>query len=182
MLGSLFPDAEHVFVKDDLASFPARVPSVRELHLSGKRVVVLSLPGGCTWTKNALAAQLAGYRSADADGSLSAAAVDAVLVICVNDGYVLDAWKRASGLAGARAFTFVADPFGTLTAALGLSLEEPDPELGPNRGKRAALFVADGVVRLREVSEAEGDPTGDEDHANSDAPQMLESIRTLGTT
>ncbi len=69
-----------------------------------------------------------------------------------------------------------------MTAALGLSLAEPDPELGPNRGKRAALFVADGVVRLREVSEAEGDPTGDEDHANSDAPQMLESIRTLGTT
>ena len=27
MLGSLFPDAEHVFVKDDLASFPVPTDS-----------------------------------------------------------------------------------------------------------------------------------------------------------
>lgn len=85
----------------------------------------------------------------------------------------MQAWKESRGLAGSELTTFVADPYGLLTAALGLTLADPDAELGPHRGKRAALFVADGTVLHLEVSEAEGDPTGDNDHANTSAEHML---------
>ena len=89
------------------------------------------------------------------------------------------AWKKDSGLAGSEVTEFVADPFGKLTAALGLSLPEPDAELGPNRGKRAALLVCDNIVRHVEVSEAEGDPTGDECNGNSSAEHMLQLAAKL---
>ena len=90
----------------------------------------------------------------------------------------MQAWKKVEGLAGSD-LEFVADPFGSLTAALGLALAIPDAELGPNRGKRAALFVANGVIKHREVSEADGDPTGDEHNANSSAEHMLSIAATF---
>ena len=91
----------------------------------------------------------------------------------------MQAWKESRGLKGSEMTTFVADPFGKLTAALGLTLADADPELGPNRGKRAALLVADGIVRHLEVSEFEGDPTGDNDYANSSAEHMLAVAKGL---
>ena len=62
----------------------------------------------------------------------------------------MQAWKAERGLQA----WFVGDPFGKLLGALDLLLPEPDPELGPGRSKRAALFVDHGIVRLREVSVA----------------------------
>jgi peroxiredoxin len=78
------------------------------------------------------------------------ARVRRVVVVCANDGYVMQAWKAERGLQA----WFVGDPFGKLLGALDLLLPEPDPELGPGRSKRAALFVDHGIVRLREVSVA----------------------------
>ena len=62
---------------------------------------------------------------------------------------------------------------------LGLTLAEPDAELGPNRGKRAAMVVVDGVIRYMEISEAPDDPTGDGCNANTSAEQMLRTAATI---
>ena len=111
-------------------------------------------------------------------GAAEAAGVDCIIILCVNDGYVMQAWKQSRGLAGSELIVFLADPFGKLTAALGLTLPEPDAELGPHRGKRAALYVSDGVVRHIEISEAEGDPTGDNHKTNTSALHMLEIAKS----
>lgn len=98
----------------------------------------------------------------------------------MNDGYVMQGWKQSRGLAGSELMVFLADPFGKLTSALGLNLPEPDAELGPLlRGQRAAMLVIDGVVRHMEISDPNGDPSGDHSKLNTSALHMLEVAKGL---
>jgi peroxiredoxin len=114
------------------------------------------------------------------EGAAVVAGVDCVVILCVNDGYVMQGWKQSRGLAGSELIVFLADPFGKLTSALGLNLPEPDAELGPLlRGQRAAMLVIDGVVRHMEISDPNGDPSGDHSKLNTSAPHMLEVAKGL---
>lgn len=77
---------------------------------------------------------------------------------------------------------FMADPTSALTVALGLKLDHPGPvaKLGPNRCKRHACYVVDGVIRALEVSEKEDDPAGDDFPESSSIDNMLAVIEALG--
>lgn len=127
-----------------------------------------------------------------------------VYVVCVNDGAVMAAWKKDQGLAGSDLIEFAADTHATLTDALGLQLTgtpATNPNLagtpyadaagmpplapgGPNnvlgyhskRSKRAAMFVADGVVKAMAIAEAPDDPAGDDRPQVSCIENMLELI------
>ena len=59
--------------------------------------------------------------------------------------------------------TFLGDPTGAFTKAVGMGMDHPGPNgvLGVGRCKRFAMVVEDSVVKAVEVSEAEGDPAGD---------------------
>ena len=85
-----------------------------------------------------------------------------VLVFCVNDGAVMQAWAKDQGIGGSM-ITFLADTTCAFTRAVGMVLDHPGPmgALGTPRCKRFVLVVDDGVVTHVEVSEAEGDPAGD---------------------
>lgn len=114
--------------------------------------------------------------------------VDEVIIFCVNDGAVMDAWAKDQGVdqSSKGLLTMMGDPTSTLTAALGMQLAHPGPQGKGlvNRCKRFALYAENGVVKSLQVSEGPG-PKGEEDPAGDDfpeascAPNMLKEIRAL---
>ena len=53
--------------------------------------------------------------------ALKALGIDEVIVYCVNDGAVMDAWAKDQKLEGNKFITMMGDPSGALTSALGVS-------------------------------------------------------------
>ena len=113
--------------------------------------------------------------------------IDEVIIYCVNDGAVMDAWAEDQGVDQKGGFlTLMGDPSGEVTRALGMTLSHPGPmsKLGYERCKRFALYIEDGTIKIVRV--AEGGPTGQEDPAGDDfpeetlAPAMIAAIAGLG--
>lgn len=100
-----------------------------------------------------------------------------MLVYCVNDGAVMQAWAKDQGIEGSM-LQFVADPNSELTAALGMELTDPGPvgKLGPARTKRFGMYIDDGEIKTINISEAPGDPAGDDDPSSSCVDNMLAGI------
>jgi len=109
--------------------------------------------------------------------ALKAKGIDEVLVYCVNDGAVMEAWAKDQGVAGSM-ITFLADTRCEFTKALDLVLDHPGPMgvLGNPRSKRFAIYADDGVIKHLAVSEAADDPAGDADPSASCVEAMLEAI------
>ena len=63
----------------------------------------------------------------------------------MNDQFVMDAWKKASGAEGK--VEFLADGSGDFAKAIGLSLDASANGLGM-RSKRYCMVVEDGVVEI----------------------------------
>jgi len=121
-----------------------------------------------------------GYKKARND--VRDAGIDEVLVFCVNDAAVMEAWAKDQKVAGTN-ITFVADTSGALTDALDLKLEAAGVmrALGNPRSKRAALYVDSGVVKHVAISEGPDDPAGDAPGANANTAVtgMLAAIKAL---
>jgi len=104
-----------------------------------------------------------------------------VIVYCVNDMAVMDAWSMDQKLLGNDFITMMADPKSDLTKALDMEMTHPGPMsvLGTVRSKRVALYVDDGEVKICRVAEAEDDPAGDAKPDVTLAGAMLEAIKAL---
>jgi len=105
-----------------------------------------------------------------------------VIVFCVNDGAVMKAWAEQQGIDKAKGLiTFAADPSGALTRALGLQLTHAGPLSKGiiGRGKRAAMCIEDGALKLVHVAEKPDDPAGDDFPEVTLAPAMLEALKAL---
>lgn len=85
-----------------------------------------------------------------------------MLVFCVNDGAVMQAWAKSQGTDGSM-ITLLGDPASELTQALGLQLIHPGPMsvLGYPRCKRFSALIEDGIVKTLNVCEDGSDPAGD---------------------
>ena len=79
--------------------------------------------------------------------------IDTIAVTSVNDVFVMDAWKKASGAEGK--IEFMADGNGDFAKALGLTLDASGNGLGL-RSKRYSMVVDDGVVKGLNVEDAPG--------------------------
>jgi len=119
--------------------------------------------------------QVPGYL--EAQDALKAKGIDEVLVYCVNDPAVMEAWAADQKVSGS-IVSFFADQSGALTKALGVELEHPGVmrALGNPRCKRFAFFADDGVIQTFAVSETADDPTGDGDISASSAEGMLKVV------
>lgn len=107
--------------------------------LSGKKVVIFSVPGAFTPTCSAK--HLPGFvQHAD---DLKAKGVDEIACLAVNDAFVMGAWGKDQKAEGK--VTMLADGSAALTKAMGLELDLEQAGLGL-RGKRFAMIVDDGVV------------------------------------
>src|SRR5271156_6559706 len=114
----------------------------------GKKVVLFAVPGAFTPTchKN----HLPGFvKNADA---IKGKGIDTIAVTGVNDVFVMDAWKKASG---GDAIEFLADGSGNWAKALGLTLDMTERGLGL-RSQRYSMLVEDGVVKALNIEEGPG--------------------------
>ncbi len=114
----------------------------------GKKVVLFAVPGAFTPTchKN----HLPGFVKNAA--GIKAKGVDTIAVTGVNDVFVMDAWKKASG---GDAIEFLADGSGDWAKAMGLTADLTARGLGV-RSQRYAMVVDDGVVKTLNVEDAPG--------------------------
>jgi peroxiredoxin len=115
----------------------------------GKKVVLFAVPGAFTptCTKN----HLPGYITNAA--AIKAKGIDTIAVTGVNDQFVMDAWKKASG--GEGKVEFLADGNGDFAKAIDLTLDASGNGLGL-RSKRYSMVVEDGVVKSLNIEEAPG--------------------------
>lgn len=113
--------------------------------------------------------------------ALKAAGVDEVIIYCVNDGAVMNAWSDDQDIEEHDLVTFMGDPYSELTIALDMELTHAGPKsVGLiNRSKRFALYVEDGIVKIVRVAEGPDDPAGDDFPEVTLADAMLAAIKSL---
>ena len=105
-----------------------------------------------------------------------------MLVFCVNDGAVMDAWGRDQGIEKSKGFVkFMADPSGAATRALDIALTHPGPASKGllHRCKRTATYFEDGVVKFHSVAEGPDDPAGDARPEATCAEALLEAVASV---
>merc|ERR1719326_1235628 len=156
-----FPDVEKINIRD---------------YCQGKNTILLGLPGAFTPTCSSR--QVPGYL--ENQDKFKQAGIDEVVIYCVNDPAVMKGWAKSQGIEGSMV-TFLADPAAELTKALDLQIDHPGPTAKGliGRCKRSALYVVDGEIKKRVVSEGPDDPTGDGNPSASLAEGMLETIKKL---
>ena len=106
-----------------------------------------------------------------------------MIIYCVNDGAVMDAWAEDQGVDQKGGFiTMMGDPSGKVTRALGMVLDHPGPMavLGYERCKRFAMYIEDGVIKVVHV--AEKGPAGEDDPAGDDCAQRASPLNRQHTT
>jgi len=124
-------------------------PKTSDDIFKGKKVVLFAVPGAFTPTchKN----HMPGFvKHADA---IKAKGIDTIAVTAVNDVFVMDAWKKASGAEGK--IEFLADGSADFAKAIGLSLDASARGLGV-RSQRYCMVVDDGVVKSISVEDTPG--------------------------
>ena len=106
----------------------------------GKKVVLFAVPGAFTPTchKNHLPGFLQNAAAIKGKG------IDAIAVTAVNDVFVMNAWKDATGAEGK--IEFLADGNGDFAKAIDLTMDGSAGGLGL-RSKRYSMLVVDGVVK-----------------------------------
>jgi glutaredoxin/glutathione-dependent peroxiredoxin len=110
----------------------------------GKRVVLFSVPGAFTPTCDAK--HLPGYL--ELAEKLRAKGIDTIACMAVNDVFVMNAWGKASNVAGK--VLMLADGNGDYARALGLELDGKGFGMGM-RGQRFAIVVDNGVAKQVDI-------------------------------
>ena len=123
-------------------------PKTTDELFKGKKVVLFAVPGAFTPTchKNHLPGFVKNLAAIKAKG------VDTVAVTGVNDVFVMDAWKKASGADG---IELLADGSAAWAKAVGITADLTERGLGVRSG-RYCMVVDDGVVKTLNVEDAPG--------------------------
>lgn len=117
--------------------------SVAELT-AGRRIVVFGLPGAFTPTCSAK--HVPGY--VEHIQAFRDKGIDEVWCVSVNDAFVMGAWARDQGSAGA--VRMLGDGAAEFTRKLGLEQDLSGRGMGV-RSQRYAMLIDDGVVKLLRV-------------------------------
>lgn len=138
-----------------------------------KKILLIGLPGAFTPTWSTK--QIPNYL--ESQDALRAAGIKAVIVYCVNDAAVMQAWAKDQKV-GLSMLQLMADPAGELTKALDMELTHPGPQSKGlyGRCKRFAIYADNGEIKAVHVAESENDPAGDEHPEPTLAQAMLEAI------
>ena len=113
---------------------------------SGKKVVLVSVPGAFTPTCSA--DHLPGF--VDHADEILGKGVDTIACMAVNDVFVMDAWGKDRGVG--EKVMMLADGNGDYAKALGLEMDGTGFGMGM-RGQRFALVVDDGVATVVNVEQ-----------------------------
>jgi peroxiredoxin len=132
---------------------------------AGKTIALFALPGAFTPTCSAK--HVPGYLEQQA--ALSAAGVDEIWCVSVNDAFVMGAWARELGTAGK--VRMMGDGSADFAKATGLTLDLTARGMGL-RSNRYSMLVKDGVVKSLNVE-------GPGKFEVSDAATMLAQARSV---
>lgn len=110
-----------------------------------KRVAVFSMPGaftrGCSTSH--LPSVVASTKALKENG------LDDVVILCVNDPFVMRAWGDSTG-ANSAGVRMLADASAAFTEALGMTFSNPETGL-LKRSQRFSMLVENGVVMILNV-------------------------------
>jgi glutaredoxin/glutathione-dependent peroxiredoxin len=115
----------------------------------GKKVALFAVPGAFTPTCSNL--HMPSFVQNVA--AFKAKGVDTIAVTGVNDVFVMEAWKKASGAEGK--VEFLADGNGEFAKAIDMAFDGSGNGLGL-RSKRYSMLVQDGVVKTLNVEDSPG--------------------------
>lgn len=124
-------------------------PKTTDDVFKGKKVALFAVPGAFTPTCNNL--HMPSFVNNAA--AFKAKGVDTIAVTAVNDAFVLDAWKKATGAEGK--VEFLADGNGEFAKAIDMAFDGSGNGLA-TRSKRYSMLVVDGVVKQLNVEDAPG--------------------------
>ncbi len=111
---------------------------------AGKTIAVFALPGA--YTPTCSAKHVPSYTERFAE--LTAAGVDEIWCVSVNDAFVMGAWARDQKTAGK--VRMLADGSAEFTKAAGLTLDLTARGMGL-RSNRYSMLIKDGVVKTLNV-------------------------------
>lgn len=144
------------------------------MYTADKKVAVVGLPGAFTptWSNR----QVPGYL--ESQDAIKDAGIDEIIVFCVNDPAVMNAWAEDQGTKGSIIKMF-ADPSSEFTRACGMELTAEGPRSKGllNRSKRFAMIVDKNIITAMAVAEAEIDPAGDDFPEKTLAPALIEMAK-----
>lgn len=143
-VGEKLPEMTLKIMGDD---GPANIES--QALFAGKKVVLFAVPGA--FTPTCTLNHLPGFlENRDA---IIAKGIDDIIVVSVNDPFVMSAWAKQSG--GQGKIHFVADWDAGFTKEVGMDIDLGVAGLGV-RSKRYSMIVDDGTVTSLNIEESPG--------------------------
>jgi peroxiredoxin len=124
-------------------------PRTTDEEFKGKKIALFGVPGAFTPTCSNL--HMPSFLNNI--GAFKSKGVDTVAVTAINDVFVMEAWKKATG-AGDK-IDFLADGNGEFAKGIDLAFDGSAAGLG-TRVKRFSMLVDDGVVKAINIEEAPG--------------------------
>jgi len=139
-------------------------------YTANKKVAIVGLPGAFTptWSNR----QVPGYL--ESQDALKEAGIEEVIVYCVNDPAVMNAWAADQKIEGS-IVKFLSDPYSEFTRACDMELTDEGPiSLGlTGRCKRFAMIAENNIITGLAVAESELDPAGDSFPEKTLAPALI---------
>ena len=124
-------------------------PKTTDEVFKGRKVALFAVPGAFTPTCSNL--HMPSFLNNIE--ALKAKGVHTVAVTGVNDAFVMEAWKKATGATGK--IEFLADGNGEFAKAVGMDFDGSERGLGV-RSKRYSMLVDDGVVKVVNIEDVPG--------------------------
>jgi len=152
--------------------FPPKMHNLADFA-KDKNIILVGLPGAFTPTWSTR--QIPNYL--ENQDALRKAGIHTVIVYCVNDAAVMQAWAKDQKVESSM-LQLMGDPAGELTKALDMELTHPGPlSVGIiGRCKRFAMYVVNGEIKAINVAESENDPAGDSNPESTLSEAMLIAI------
>ena len=117
---------------------------------SGKKVVLFAVPGAFTGTcTNTHVPGYLAHRDA-----MMAKGVDEIVVLAVNDAFVMGAWAQSTG--GEGKIRYLSDWNASFSKAIGMDVDLSVATLGV-RSQRYSMIVEDGVVKAINAGDKPGE-------------------------
>ena len=138
-------------------------------YLTGKRVILFSLPGAFTPTCST-------YQLPDFErlyGDFKTNGIDEIYCLSVNDAFVMNAWGRSQGIENVK---LIPDGSGEFTRKMGMLVAKDNLGFGM-RSWRYAAIVNDGVVEAWFEEPGYSDNCGDDPYGESSPQTLTEALQ-----